>query len=65
MIEKRPSLIARFVDEADVIATVNFALENNLLIAVRGNGHNGAGLGICDDGLVIDLSLMKGSYIIL
>jgi FAD/FMN-containing dehydrogenase len=60
MIDKRPGLIARCVDAADVQAAVNFARENDLLLAVRGGGHNGAGLGSCDDGLVIDLSLMKG-----
>jgi FAD/FMN-containing dehydrogenase len=59
MIDKRPSFIARCVDPADVIAAVNFGREHDLLIAVRGGGHNGAGLGICDDGLVIDLSEMK------
>jgi len=60
MIDKRPGLIARCVDAADVQAAVNFARENGLLLAVRGGGHNGAGLGSCDGGLVIDLSLMKG-----
>lgn len=60
MIDKRPALIARCADVADVIAAVNFGRENNLLVAVRGGGHNGAGLGICDNGLVIDLSSMKG-----
>ena len=60
MIDKRPALIARCVNAADVITAVNFARENNLLLAVRGGGHNGAGLGTCDDGLVIDLSPMKG-----
>jgi FAD/FMN-containing dehydrogenase len=59
MIDKRPALIARCVDAADVIAAVNFARENNLLLAVRGEGHNGAGLGTCDGGLVIDLSAMR------
>jgi len=59
MIDKRPAFIARCVDAADVIAAVNFGREHNLLIAVRGGGHNGAGLGTCDDGLVIDLSRMK------
>ncbi len=47
-------------DVADVIAAVNFAREKRLLLAVRGGGHNGPGLGVCDDGLVIDLSRMKG-----
>lgn len=59
MIDKRPRLIARCVDVADVIAAVNFARQNQLLLAVRSGGHNGAGLGVCDDGLVIDLSPMK------
>ena len=57
---KRPRLIARCADVADVINAVKFGCANNLLIAIRGGGHNGAGLGSCDDGLVIDLSLMKG-----
>lgn len=60
MIEKRPRLIARCVDVADVIAAVEFGRENGLLTAIRGGGHNGAGLGSCDSGLVIDLSRMKG-----
>ncbi len=60
MINKRPRLIARCVDVADVIAAVKFGRENGLLTAIRGGGHNGAGLGTCDDGLVIDLSRMKG-----
>jgi FAD/FMN-containing dehydrogenase len=60
MIDKRPRLIVRCSDVAEVIAAVNFARENGLLLAVRGGGHNGAGLGVCDDGLVIDLSPMKG-----
>ena len=59
MINKHPGLIVKCVDVADVIATVNFGRENNLLVAVRGGGHNGGGLGICDDGLVIDLSGIK------
>ena len=59
MIDKRPRLIARCVDVADVIAAVNFGREQRLLIAIRGGGHNGPGLGSVDDGLVIDLSLMK------
>src|SRR5262245_25362547 len=59
MIDKRPRLIARCVDAADVITAVNFAREQGLLLAIRGGGHNGPGLGSCDDGLVIDLSMMK------
>lgn len=60
MIDKRPALIVRCADVADVIAGVNFARENKLLLAVRGGGHNGGGLGVCDDGLVIDLSALRG-----
>ena len=60
MIDRRPALIARCTDAADVIAAVTFAREQRLTVAIRGGGHNGAGLGTCDDGLVIDLSRMKG-----
>jgi FAD/FMN-containing dehydrogenase len=60
MIDKRPRLIAKCVDVADVMTAVRFARENDLLLAVRGGGHNGPGLGSCDDGLVMDLSLMTG-----
>jgi hypothetical protein len=59
MIDRRPSLIARCADVADVIAAVNFARDQKMLVSVRGGGHNAAGLGVCDDGLVIDLSLIK------
>jgi hypothetical protein len=60
MIDKRPLLIARCVDVADVITAVNFGRDNDLRIAIRGGGHNGPGLASVDDGLVIDLSAMKG-----
>jgi FAD binding domain/Berberine and berberine like len=59
MIDKRPRLIARCVDVTDVIAAVTFAREEGLPLAIRGGGHNGPGLGSVNDGLVIDLSLMK------
>ncbi|GAB4030077.1 FAD-binding oxidoreductase [Spirosoma gilvum] len=59
MIDKCPSLIARCTCVDDVVTMVNYAREKNLLVSVRGGGHNGAGLGVCDDGLVIDLSGMK------
>src|SRR5579875_1312014 len=60
MIDRHPALIACCADVADVIAAVNFARDHQLTLAVRGGGHNGPGLGTCDDGLVIDLSDMKG-----
>ena len=60
MIDKRPALIARCANVADVINAVNFSRDNQLIVAVRGGGHNGPGLGTCDDGLVIDLSRMRG-----
>jgi hypothetical protein len=59
MIERRPRLIARCADVADVMAAVKFGREENLLVAIRGGGHNACGLGVCDDGLVIDLSPMN------
>jgi FAD/FMN-containing dehydrogenase len=60
MIDKRPALIARCAGVADVIAAVEFARTNALLLAVRCGGHNIAGTGVCDGGLVLDLSPMKG-----
>src|SRR6056297_164436 len=59
MIDKRPGLFAMCTSSKDVIAAVNFGRVNNLLVAIRGGGHNGGGLGLCDDGLVIDLSGIK------
>jgi FAD/FMN-containing dehydrogenase len=63
MIDRHPLLIARCVDVADVIGAVDFARENGLTLAIRGGGHNVAGFGTCDDGLVIDLSPMKGIHV--
>jgi FAD/FMN-containing dehydrogenase len=60
MIDKRPAVVVKCVDIADVSAAVRFAYEHNLLLAVRRGGHNGGGLGMCDDGMVVDLSRMKG-----
>ena len=59
LIDKRPALIARCIGIDDVIDSINFARENDLLLAVRSGGHNAAGNALCDGGLVIDLSLMK------
>src|SRR5512136_2896978 len=63
MIDKRPRLIARCADVADVIASVDFARSNGLLVSIRGGGHNAGGLGICDDGLVIDLSPIRFTHV--
>ncbi len=59
MIDKRPKVIARCTDAADVMAAVNYGRENKLLVAIRGGGHSGPGFGSCDGGLVIDLSHMR------
>jgi FAD/FMN-containing dehydrogenase len=60
MIDRRPAAIARCTGTADVIACVRFAREHDLLVSVRGGGHSIAGKAVCEGGLMIDLSLMKG-----
>ena len=60
MIDRHPRLIVYCRDVADVMHCVNFARDQSLLLAVRGGGHNGGGLGVCDEGLVLDLSGLKG-----
>jgi FAD/FMN-containing dehydrogenase len=59
LIDKRPALIAQCADEDDVVQALSFARDRKLVVAVRGGGHNVAGFGTCDDGLVIDLSPMR------
>ena len=59
MIDRRPAAVARCTSVADVAACVNFARDNSLLLAIRGGGHSAPGLGVCDGGLVADLSPMK------
>lgn len=63
MIDRRPALMAHCRDVADVIAAVNFAREQGLTLAIRGGGHNGPGLGTCDDGLVIDLREIRSVWV--
>ena len=60
MVDKRPAAIVRCKEISDIVRAIDFARSHNLIVAVRGGGHNVAGKAICDDGLVIDLSVMKG-----
>ncbi len=62
-IDRHPALVARCTGVADVQAAVRFARERDLLVAVRGGGHNVAGTAVCDGGVVIDLSPMKGMWV--
>ena len=59
MIDRKPRLIAQCADVADVMAALRFARDNQMRVSIRGGGHNAGGLGVCDDGLVIDLSPIK------
>jgi FAD/FMN-containing dehydrogenase len=59
MIDRRPAVIARCASADDVVRSVAFARKHSLVVAIRGGGHNIAGNAVCDDGLMIDLSLMK------
>src|SRR5947209_6219212 len=61
--DRRPAVVARCRTTADVAAAVNFAREQGLLVAVKGGGHSIAGFSVCDGGIVIDLSLMKGVHV--
>lgn len=63
MIDKHPAAIARVADSADVVTCVNHARTHGLDLAVRGGGHNAAGLGVADDALVIDLSAMRSTTV--
>lgn len=60
VIDRKPAIIARCLDTADVVAAVNFARTNDMLVSIRGGGHNVAGNAVNDGGLVIDLSKMRG-----
>ena len=63
MIDRYPALIARCRGAADVVAAVTFACEHDLLVSIRGGGHNVAGNAVNDGGIVIDLSEMRGVYV--
>ena len=63
MIDRRPALILRCLGTADVIQGVKFAGEHGLALSVKGGGHNIAGLAVCDGGLMLDLSLMRGVWV--
>ncbi len=63
MIDKRPAAIARCRDVADVVACVRFGRQHGVEIAIRGGGHNAAGLGVWDDALVIDFSLLRSTTV--
>jgi hypothetical protein len=63
IVDKRPRFIVRCSDVADVIAAVNFGRDANIIVSIRGGGHSASGLGLCNDGLVIDLSTMRGTYV--
>lgn len=63
MIDRRPALVARCAGAADVVTCVEFARERGLLLSVKGGGHNIAGLAVCDGGLVLDMSPMRGVWV--
>ncbi len=59
LIDRRPALIARCANADDVVRSVRFARESNLLVSVRGGGHHVAGYAVCDEGMMIDMSAMR------
>ena len=63
MIDRRPALIVRCLGAADVVAGVNAAREHGLPLSIKGGGHNIAGLAVCDGGLMLDMSLMRGVWV--
>jgi FAD/FMN-containing dehydrogenase len=63
MIDRRPALIARCLGVMDIIACVNFAREKGITLSIKGGGHNISGLAVCDGGLMIDMSLMRGVWV--
>src|SRR5436189_134556 len=63
MIDKRPSIVVRCLGTADVTSCVQFARENDLLLCIKGGGHNIAGLATADGALMLDMSLMRGVWV--
>ena len=63
MIDRRPALIARCLGVADVMAAVSFAREHDILLSIKGGGHNISGLAVCDGGLMLDMSYMRGVWV--
>ena len=63
MIDRRPAVIVRCLGAADVVAGVRAAREHGLPLTVKGGGHNIAGLAVCEDGLMLDMSLMRGVWV--
>src|ERR1022692_1470815 len=63
MISRKPRLIAQCADVADVMAAIHFGRRNEMRVSVRGGGHNAGGLGVCDDGLVIDLAPIRDVHV--
>jgi FAD/FMN-containing dehydrogenase len=63
MIDRRPALIVRCLGTSDIVASVEFAREHGLSLAIKGGGHNISGLAVCDDGLMLDMSLMRGVWV--
>jgi FAD/FMN-containing dehydrogenase len=63
MIDRRPAVIAQCLGTADVVESVNFARQQKLTISIKGGGHNISGLALCDGGLMIDMSLMRGVWV--
>jgi FAD/FMN-containing dehydrogenase len=63
MIDRRPALIARCLGVVDVVTCVNFAREHDIVVSIKGGGHNISGLAVCDGGLMLDLSLMRGVWV--
>src|SRR4051812_6324327 len=63
MIDRRPGLIVRCTGTVDVVQAVRFAREHRLLLSVRGGGHNIAGLAVCEGGLMVDMSLLRGVWV--